>query len=218
MSKNIKNNPTSTLSAGVQSRFLELQSAFAGKGFWGKLIVSVLMIVALLSFALEGSFLLLSSVFSGLMSVMGDKTTVRMSKAVRKNNPKAFKSVFNGKVATDGLDNITRSITSSIGGKLDVLLHDQLSTLTKRATLKKYFKLLKIKDKQAIQLVKSSSCQSLLTSYNKTHGSVMSLEKLTKENQLAKKANKKNAKKTRKTVLNATSWSTTGSPRTFVQP
>jgi hypothetical protein len=213
VAKNPK-NPTnsSALSSSLQARFLTLQASFAGKGFFGKILSAILMAVALLGFALEMGFLLLSSLFSAVVSITGDKSTVRMAKAVRKNNFKSFKQVLNGALARDGVDNISRTLVSSIGGKLDVKLHEGLDTLTKRSVLKRYFKLLKIKDKSALELIKSSSCQKLLTQYDKTYGSVMNLEKTIAAAKVAKKANKKAAKRMRSVVLNVTSWSTTRNP------
>ena len=212
MAKNQNKKDLNNLTSSFSARYLELSSSFAGKKFFGKLIVSVLMVLALLAFALEGFFMLLSSLFSAVVAITGDKSTVRMSQGIRKNNPKAFKQVLNGVMARDGLDNFSRIITSSIGGKLDVELHNQLSTLTKRATLKRYFKLLKIKDKSAFVLVKSSSCQKLLTQYDKSYGSVMELEQHINAAKVAKKASKKKAKNTRNKVLNVTSWSKTRKP------
>ena len=202
-----KTNPKSA-SSSFSARYLELSSAFAGKGFWGKLTVSLLMVLALLAFALEGTFMLLSSFFSSVFALMGDKTTVEASKAIRQNGFKSYKRVVNGKMARNGIDNATRAFASSIGGKLDLELHDGLSSLTARATLRRYFRLLKIKDKPALVLVRSSSCGKLLEQYNRTHGSVMKLEQTLNAAKVVKKANKKAAKKTRNVVNSVHSWST----------
>ncbi len=190
-----KNQNTPNLDNTVSSfnaRFLELQSAFAGKGFWGKLTVSLLMILALFSVVLSVSYLLLSSVFSAVFAAMGDKTTTSTSKAVRKNNLKSYKSVANGKMVENGLDNATRSFVSSVGGKLDLEIHDNLA-FSDRGVLRRYFKLLKIKDKSALELVKSSSCQAILDQYNKTHKSVRRLEQTINNDKVLKKAAKKAA-------------------------
>ncbi len=205
-----KPNLDNTVSS-FNARFLELQSAFAGKGFFGKLTVSLLMILALFSVVLSISYLLLSSVFSAVFAAMGDKTTTSTSKAIRKNNLKSYKSVVNGKMVENGLDNATRSFVSSVGGKLDLEIHDNLA-FSDRGVLRRYFKLLKIKDKHALVLVKSSSCQAVLDQYNKTHKSVRRLEQTINNDKVLKKAAKKAAKKQLAIVNSVHSWSTTNNP------
>ena len=216
MAKNQNKTNLQSATSSFSARYLELSSAFAGKGFWGKLTVSFLMVLALLAFALEGTFMLLSSFFSVVFALMGDKTTDEASKAVRQNGFKSYKRVVNGRMARNGINNATRAFASSIGSKLDLELHDGLSSLTARATLRRYFKLLKIKDKPALVLVKSSSCGKLLDQYNRTHGSVMKLEQTINAAKVVKKANKKKAKKQLTIVNSVHSWNANG--QTVVSP
>ena len=213
MAKNTNTNPTlDTATAGFTARFTELQSSFDGKGFFGKLLVSLLMMTALFALVLELAFLLLKSLFSLAFATMGDKTAVKMSKAVRKNNMKSFKQVANGKIAQEAVKGFSETIVSSIGGDLSVRMTKDFDAFYKVGQLGTYFKLLRIKDKEALLLIDSSSCQKLLNQYNKAHGSAMKLKAKVATEKLAKKANKKAAKKTRSVVLNVGSWSTTRNP------
>jgi len=215
MAKNQNTTEIENAASSFVTRFLELQGVFLRKGFWGKINASLLIIIALAIVVFTIGYLLLAWFASFVFSVMGDKATTKMRKVVSKGNGKSYKTVLNGKFVQDGIDSATLNVAKAIGMKLDVEIHKGLP-FEDRGNLRKYFRLLKIKDKAALLLISNSDCQTLLKQYNKAYMTPRNLEKTIAAEKLAKKANKKLAKNTRSTVLAATSWSSTG--KTVVSP
>ena len=211
MAKNQNKIEIENAASSFITRFLELQTVFLRKGFWGKLNASMLIIIALVIVVFTIGYLLLAWFASSVFAFMGDKATTKMRRVILKGNGKSYKTVLNGKFVQDGIDSATLSIAKTIGMRLDVEIHKGLP-FEDRGNLRRYFKLLKIKDKAALVLVMSSSCQSILDQYNKTHKSVRRLEQTINNDKVLKKAAKKAAKKTRNVVNSVHSWSTTSNP------
>ncbi len=211
MAKNQTQTDIDNAISSFGSRFLELQGVFLRKGFFGKINVIILMTLATLSLVFTLAYLLIAWLYALIFAAMGLEVTRKMSKVIKNGDGKAYKVVTNGEFVQDGIDNITKSVLSSIGLKLDVAVHDGLPFID-RGVLRKYFKLLKIKDKAALLLINGSSCQELLKQYDKAHKSPRRLEQTLSAEKIARKANKKAVKKTLSIVNSVSSWSTVGSP------
>lgn len=206
----MKNNPLAS-NAGFGSRFLVLMSAFfGGKGFFTKIgfvLVIIVLLVPNLLVTVVFSVLVLG--FVAVIALTKDKDVEKVVKKSSKGVVPFAKYAINGDIGGSVARSVGDSFISATGGKLDVELRKQGLKLVDIGSLKKFFKLLKIKDKQALKLVKANDGSKVLSSYIKTYGTLLVFQRKLNKEKEAKKVLKNAAKARKMKVSKVTSWSAT---------
>lgn len=206
----MKNNPLAS-NAGYSSRFLVLISAFfGGKGLFTKigfvLVIAFLLVPNLLVTTI---FAVLVLVFVAVIALTKESEVEKVVKKSSKGVIPFAKYAINGDIGGSVAKSFGDTLVGAVGAKLDVELREQNLSLADIGTLKKFFKLLKIKDKRALKLVKTDGASKVLKSYLKQYGSLLVFQrKLSKEKE-AKAALKKASKVVKAKVVNVSAWSAT---------
>lgn len=186
-------------SASVMNSIKGFMKAFSNMSIFAKIVVVLFgSPLALVMSAFIVMFFVVSGLFSTKYALGSEKGRKKSTNAIKGGSWDFMSYTLSGEADADIIQNQVANLAYQVGSKVGKALIDNTGlSHYSRLDVLEYFKLLKIKDKDAVKMVELNG-NDILKGLKDTHGSLKHLKAKIAQDKLDKKAAKKAAKAAKK--------------------